>query len=75
MNHIGIDLGTTNSVACTMKDGRFAFLDFRRTDLLPSVMMYREWEGHCRRAGKAQARDFPEQLHFLGQDPHGRADG
>lgn len=59
MNHIGIDLGTTNSVACTMKDGRFAFLDFRRTDLLPSVMMYQNGKVTVGEPAKRKREIFP----------------
>ena len=60
MNHIGIDLGTTNSVACTMKDGRFAFLDFRRTDLLPSVMMYQNGKVTVGEPAKRKREIFPK---------------
>ena len=59
MNHIGIDLGTTNSVACTMKDGRFSFLDFRRTDLLPSVMMYQNGKVTVGEPAKRKREIFP----------------
>ena len=39
MNSIGIDLGTTNSVACTISNGRFEFLKFSGKDLLPSAIL------------------------------------
>ena len=39
MNSIGIDLGTTNSVACTIKNGRFEYLKFSNKDLLPSAIL------------------------------------
>ncbi len=39
MNAIGIDLGTTNSVACTVKNGQFHFLKFSGKDLLPSAIL------------------------------------
>lgn len=39
MNAIGIDLGTTNSVACTVQNGQFKFLKFSGKDLLPSVIL------------------------------------
>ena len=60
MNHIGIDLGTTNSVACTMKDGRFAFLDFRRTDLLPSVLLYQGGKMTVGNAAKRKREAYPK---------------
>ena len=40
MNSIGIDLGTTNSVACTILNGRFEYLKFSGKDLLPSAILY-----------------------------------
>lgn len=39
---LGIDLGTTNSVCCTLKSGKFNFIKFRNKDLLPSACLYRE---------------------------------
>jgi len=39
MNAIGIDLGTTNSVACTVQNGQFKFLKFSGKDLLPSAIL------------------------------------
>ncbi len=40
MNSVGIDLGTTNSVACTIQNGEFKYLKFSGKDLLPSAIMY-----------------------------------
>ena len=40
MNSIGIDLGTTNSVACTIRHGRFEYLNFSGKDLLPSAILF-----------------------------------
>ena len=42
MNYLGIDLGTTNSVGCTLENGKFAYLDFRGCDLLPSAILYKD---------------------------------
>lgn len=42
MYTIGIDLGTTNSVACTMRNGSFEFIKFRNKDLLPSDILYQD---------------------------------
>ena len=60
MNHIGIDLGTTNSVACTMKDGRFAFLNFRRLELLPSVLLYQGGKMTVGNAAKRKREAYPK---------------
>lgn len=60
MNHIGIDLGTTNSVACTMQDGQFAFLDFRRSDLLPSVLLYQDGKVTVGAAARRKRETFPK---------------
>ncbi len=60
MNHIGIDLGTTNSVACTMQDGQFVFLDFRRSDLLPSVLLYQGGKVSVGAAAKRKSETFPQ---------------
>lgn len=39
--NIGIDLGTTNSVCCTMENGKFQIIKLsRKKDILPSVVMY-----------------------------------
>ena len=38
---VGIDLGTTNSACCTMKNGKFEMIKLsRRNEILPSVLMY-----------------------------------
>jgi molecular chaperone DnaK len=42
MFSVGIDLGTTNSVCCTLKDGRYEFITFGREDSLPSVFLYQD---------------------------------
>ncbi|MDY3739596.1 MAG: Hsp70 family protein [Selenomonadaceae bacterium] len=42
MNYIGIDLGTTNSVACTLRNGRYECIRFGRDETLPSVMLYKD---------------------------------
>lgn len=39
MNAIGIDLGTTNSVACIVRNGKLEFLKFSGKDLLPSAIL------------------------------------
>lgn len=40
MNYIGIDLGTTNSVVCTLENGTYNFIKFGRDDILPSAIIY-----------------------------------
>lgn len=40
MYTVGIDLGTTNSVCCTLKDGRYEFISFGREEVLSSVFLY-----------------------------------
>lgn len=42
MNSIGIDLGTTNSVACTIQNGKYRYLQFHHKDLLPSAILYKD---------------------------------
>ena len=42
MNSIGIDLGTTNSVACTIRHGHFEFMSFSGKDLLPSAILVKD---------------------------------
>lgn len=40
---VGIDLGTTNSACCTLKNGKFEMIKLsRRNDILPSVLIYSE---------------------------------
>lgn len=44
--NIGIDLGTTNSVCCTMENGKFQIIKLSgRRETLPSVMMYTKEKG------------------------------
>jgi molecular chaperone DnaK len=40
MYTVGIDLGTTNTVCCTLRDGRYEFITFGREEVLPSVFLY-----------------------------------
>lgn len=42
MNYIGIDLGTTNSVGCIVRNGKFEYLKFHNSDLLPSAILYKD---------------------------------
>ncbi|WP_462409382.1 Hsp70 family protein [Neobacillus sp. Marseille-QA0830] len=42
MYTVGIDLGTTNSVCCTLIDGRYEFISFGREEVLPSVFLYQD---------------------------------
>jgi molecular chaperone DnaK len=41
---VGIDLGTTNSVCCTLIDGRYEFISFGRQEFLPSVFLYQDFK-------------------------------
>ncbi len=41
---VGIDLGTTNSVCCTLAKGKFDFLKFRGKELLPSAILWQDGE-------------------------------
>lgn len=39
---VGIDLGTTNSVCCTMSNGKFETIKIQRKDTLSSVILYKD---------------------------------
>jgi len=39
---VGIDLGTTNSVVAYFNSGKIEFLKFRNSDVLPSVLLYKD---------------------------------
>lgn len=60
MNSIGIDLGTTNSVACTIKDGQFRYLQFRHKDLLPSTLLYKDGKITVGETAKKKAKIYPD---------------
>ncbi len=62
MNSIGIDLGTTNSVACTIRHGKYKFLQFYGEDLLKSVILYRDGKITVGKAAKRQAVLYPENF-------------
>ncbi|MBQ7199434.1 MAG: Hsp70 family protein [Selenomonadaceae bacterium] len=55
MNSIGIDLGTTNSVACTIQHGHFEYLKFSGKDLLPSAILYTKGKMTVGAAAKRKA--------------------
>lgn len=56
MNYIGIDLGTTNSVACTIEHGRFTYLNFSGKDLLPSAILFDKGKVTVGNAAKRRAK-------------------
>ncbi len=60
MNTVGIDLGTTNSVCCTVKDGKFEYIKFRNKDLLPSNFMYKDGKITVGDMARRKAIIFPE---------------
>ena len=62
MNCIGIDLGTTNSVACIIKHGNFDYLQFSGKDLLPSAILYNDGKVIVGGAAKRRARMKPDQF-------------
>ena len=62
MNYIGIDLGTTNSVAFTIKHGSPEYIKFSGKELLPSVILSNEGKiivgSGAKRRGKINADRF-----------------
>lgn len=63
MNSIGIDLGTTNSVACTIRHGRFEYLNFSGKDLLPSAILFND--GKLLVGSSAKRRSKLNADHFI----------
>lgn len=63
MNSIGIDLGTTNSVACTIRNGRFEYLKFSGKDLLPSAILYDKGKVTVGKSAKNRSKINAE--HFI----------
>ena len=63
MNSIGIDLGTTNSVACTVRHGQFEFLTFSGKDLLPSAILVKD--GKIIVGAAAKRRSVLSADHFI----------
>lgn len=63
MNSIGIDLGTTNSVACTVRHGQFEFLTFSGKDLLPSAILVKD--GKILVGAAAKRRSVLSADHFI----------
>lgn len=63
MNSIGIDLGTTNSVACTVRHGQFEFLTFSGKDLLPSAILLKD--GKIVVGAAAKRRSVLSADHFI----------
>ena len=59
MNYLGIDLGTTNSVACTVKNGKYAYINFRNKELLPSAMLYKDGKISIGSIAKRKATIYP----------------
>lgn len=63
MNCVGIDLGTTNSVCCTIKNGKFELIKFRNSELLPSSMLY--LEGKITVGDIAKAKSLVYALNYI----------
>ena len=75
MNTIGIDLGTTNSVACILRNGQFEFLKFSGKDILPSAILYDDGEikvgEKAKRKAKLNAEHFISSAKtFMGDQQH-----
>ena len=62
MNFIGIDLGTTNSVACTFRRGDFQFLKFSGKVLLPSAVMFKDGKIKVGEAAKNFSQRYPNNV-------------
>lgn len=75
MNSIGIDLGTTNSVACTIRHGRHEFLTFSNKELLPSAILVNDGKiivgAAAKRRAKISADHFISSAKtFMGNNQH-----
>ncbi len=60
---LGIDLGTTNSVCCSLVNGKFDFLKFRGRDLLPSAILWKD--GKLTVGDKARKKSIIYSSHFI----------
>lgn len=60
MKSIGIDLGTTNSVACTILNGSYKFLQFHHRELLPSAVLYKDGKVTIGETAKKKAKIYSE---------------
>ncbi len=58
--NIGIDLGTTNSVASYMDKGKFEYILFRNKESIPSVVLYQNDKVIVGEKAKKKAVLFPE---------------
>lgn len=63
-NYIGIDLGTTNTVCCTVTRGKFDFIKFRLKDILPSALLYKDGKVTVGEKARKKAVVFAEN--YLG---------
>ena len=63
MNSIGIDLGTTNSVACTIQNGKYKYLQFHHKELLRSSILYKD--GTVTVGEVAKSDDLFGKLYFF----------
>ena len=75
MNSIGIDLGTTNSVACTIKNGNFEYLKFSNKYLLPSAILIDDGKiivgAAAKRKSKINAQNFISSAKtYMGDNSH-----
>lgn len=60
MNSIGIDLGTTNSVACTIQNGKYKYLQFHHKELLRSSILYKDGTVTVGEVAKRKAMIYSE---------------
>ena len=61
---IGIDLGTTNTLACYLKNGRPKLISFEGKPLLPSVLFVEE-DGNIIVGKKAKNRGVLDPLNVI----------
>ncbi len=59
---IGIDLGTTNSVACYLKNGKFQYIKFKGKELLQSCILYSDKKFTVGEHAKKKAVNYPDNF-------------
>lgn len=60
---IGIDLGTTNTVCCTINNGKFETIKIQRKEILPSVLLYKD--GDVNIGEKARKRAISNANNYI----------